>query len=444
MRLDYRSTFVLGFGFLGISIVWAVYNAFVPPILRDYALPWWLVGFVMTLDNILGITMLPYIGQLSDRTRTRLGRRMPYILVGAPVAAVLLVLIPIVHRALPHTGGTLALLTGVIITMNVAMGLFRTPTVALMPDVTPSPLRSKANGIINLMGGLGSVIAFAVGGMLFGLNSALPFLLAAVVMLAAEAIVILRVREPVEYTRPAEGAAPRPGLGESVRDTLANVAQIVRQPDKSALLICLAIFCWFLGYNAIETFWTSYAREVLYAPEVNAGLMTAEQAVGRGSRMLTYLAAAFLVFALPSGFIATRYGRKRTIGVSLGVLAAITLGLRFVHNEMAVTGMLVLAGFAWAGVNINSLPIVADLAPEGKVGAYTGLYYFFSMLAASISPTLVGWLSDVTKSLATMFVFTPATMLLALGLTLAVPRSEPERAAATVADALDAVSEAEF
>jgi len=151
MKLDYKRTLILGFGFFGISIIWSVYNSFVPVFLRQYALPWWLVGFVMTFDNILGITMLPYIGQLSDNTWTRLGRRRPFILIGAPIAAVLFVVIPAIHLNMTHVASTLWLLTGVIIIMNIAMALFRTPTVALMPDITPPALRSKANGIINLM-----------------------------------------------------------------------------------------------------------------------------------------------------------------------------------------------------------------------------------------------------------------------------------------------------
>ena len=199
MKLDYRRTFILGFGFFGISIVWSVYNSFVPIFLRDYVLPWWLVGFVMTFDNLLGITLLPYVGQLSDNTRTRWGRRIPFIMIGAPVAALFMLAVPLIHTNMEHVGSTLALMMGVIIVMNVAMAIFRTPTVALMPDITPPTLRSKANGIINLMGGLGTSIAFLIGGMLFSSNVIYPFALATVVLLVAEGIVIWRVNEPEDY-----------------------------------------------------------------------------------------------------------------------------------------------------------------------------------------------------------------------------------------------------
>ena len=173
-KLDWKRTAVLGFGFFGISIMWSVYNSFVPPMLRDYSLPWWLVGFVMVFDNILGITLLPFIGQLSDGVRTRWGRRIPFIMIGAPVAAIFMILIPIVHNAMPLNSMGLWLMTSVIIVMNVSMAIFRTPTVTLMLDITPPELRSKANGIINLMGGLGTVIAFLVGGTLFGYNTVYP------------------------------------------------------------------------------------------------------------------------------------------------------------------------------------------------------------------------------------------------------------------------------
>jgi len=427
MKLDYKRTFLLGFGFFGISIAWSVYNAFVPIFLRDYQLPWFLVGFVMTLDNILAITLLPYIGQLSDRTRSRLGRRMPYILLGTPIAALFLAIIPTLHLNLPHISSTFWLMTTAIVVMNVAMAIFRTPTVALMPDITPSPLRSKANGIINLMGGVGTSIAFLIGGMLFARAQSAPFILAAVVLLVAEAVVLLTIREPQVDAASAAvdgGKAQRLNLWQSLRSTLADVAGIAHQRDKSALFICLAIFCWFMGYNAIETFWTSYGKEVLYAGQITAGTLTADQAVARSASMLTYLSAAFLVFALPAGFIATRFGRKPTILLGLGVLFVLWAGMRFTTSSTYVMVALVLSGIAWASININSLPIVADLAPAGKIGAYTGIYYFFSMLAASTSPTIVGWLMDLA-GVRVMFVFTPVFMLLAFLCMLAVRRSEP-------------------
>lgn len=215
MKLDYQKTFLLGFGFFGISLIWSVYNSYVPIFLREYNLPLSLVGLVMTFDNIAGVTIQPYVGFLSDRTRTRFGRRMPYLMVGAPIAALFFALIPVLHLSVPVFG----LLMATIIIMNVAMAVFRTPTVALMPDIIPSPLRSKANGIINLMGGLGTTLAFLGGACLYRADRGLPFYLGAILMLAAVAIVVLVIREPREYEEDAERQA---GVVSTIREILTS------------------------------------------------------------------------------------------------------------------------------------------------------------------------------------------------------------------------------
>jgi len=287
MRLDYKRTFLLGFGFFGVSIIWSVYNSFVPVFLQDYALPYWLIGFIMTFDNIAGIFIQPYIGQLSDHTRTRLGRRMPYILVGAPVAALFFGLIPILHQTMGRSTTALVVLMSAIIVVNISMAIFRTPVVALMPDITPSAQRSKANGIINLMGGVGTTIAFGMA-LLFTIHRGLPFWVAAGVLLVCEGIVLLTVREPREYTA-AEGEVTKaPSFGQSLRDLFRTVAEVVRAQEKSTLFICLAIFAWFMGYNAIETFWTLYGRNYLFAAQVASGAMTGDAAAAQAGSMLIF------------------------------------------------------------------------------------------------------------------------------------------------------------
>jgi maltose/moltooligosaccharide transporter len=397
MRLDYKKTLLLGFGFLGISLIWSVYNSYMPIFLREYSLPLWLVGLIMTFDNIAGITIQPYVGFLSDRTRTRFGRRMPYLMIGAPIAAVFFALIPVFHivaRAFP-------LLMGATILMNIAMAIFRTPTVALMPDITPSPLRSKANGIINFMGGLGTTAAFLGGALLYRMNRGLPFYVGAGLMLLATAIVVLVIREPQSQEE----------TGEKHAGVLTTVRDIISSKEKSALFIFLAIFTWFIGYNAIETFWTTYGKEFLGITESSA------------AAMLTFVSAAFLLFALPAGFIATRFGRKRTILAGLVTMIVFILGGYFVTNLMYLRAMLILAGIAWALININSFPMVSDIASEGKIGSYTGLYYFFSMAAAIAAPPLVGALMD-WMGLRTLFLFSPFFLLLAAFCMSQVKRGE--------------------
>ena len=397
MRLDYKRTLLLGFGFLGISLIWSVYNSYMPIFLREYSLPLWLVGLIMTFDNIAGITIQPYVGFLSDRTRTRFGRRMPYLMIGAPIAAVFFALIPVFHvvaRAFP-------LLMGATILMNIAMAIFRTPTVALMPDITPSPLRSKANGIINFMGGLGTTAAFLGGAFLYRMNRGLPFYVGAALMLLATAVVVLVIREPQSHEQKQE---EQPGVLSTVRD-------LITSKEKSALFIFMAIFTWFIGYNAIETFWTTYGKEALGITESSA------------AAMLTFVSGAFLLFALPAGFIATRFGRKRTILSGLVTMIVFILGGYFVTNLMYLRVMLILAGIAWALININSFPMVSDIAPSGKIGSYTGLYYFFSMAAAITAPPLVGALMD-WLGLRTLFLFSPFFLLLAVLCMSRVKRGE--------------------
>ncbi len=399
MKLDYQKTFLLGFGFFGISLIWSVYNSYVPIFLREYKLPLSLVGLVMTFDNIAGITIQPYVGFLSDRTRTRFGRRMPYLMVGAPIAALFFALIPVLHLSVPIFG----LLMATIIIMNIAMAVFRTPTVALMPDIIPSPLRSKANGIINLMGGLGTTLAFLGGAFLYRADRGLPFYLGAILMLAAVAIVVLVIREPREYEEDAKGQV----------GVVSTIREIFSSQERSALFILLAIFAWFLGYNAIETFWTTYGKEFLGIAESTA------------AAMLTYVSAAFLIFALPAGFVATRFGRRRTILAGLTALLVFVLGGYFTTNMTYLTVMLIIAGIAWALININSFPMVSDVAPAGKIGSYTGLYYFSSMLAAIVSPPVAGGLMDLLGH-RVMFLFSALSMLLAMVCMLQVKRGEAQ------------------
>lgn len=397
MKLDYKKTFLLGFGFFGISVIWSIYNAYVPIFLREYNLPLALVGLIMTFDNIAGITIQPYVGFLSDRTRTRFGRRIPFMMIGAPIAAVFFALIPVLHLWVP----LFPLLMAAIIVMNIAMAIFRTPTVALMPDITPSPLRSKANGIINLMGGLGTTLAFLGGAFLYRANRGLPFWFASALMLVATGIVVKVIKEPQQYE---ESTERRTGV-------VATIREILTSQEKSALFILLAIFAWFVGYNAIETFWTTYGKEFLGIKESTAAMM------------LTYTSAAFLLFALPSGFIATRFGRRRTILAGLVILLVMILGGLFTTNMIYLTVMLILAGVGWALININSFPMVSDLAPPGKIGSYTGLYYFFSMLAAITAPPLAGALMDLFGH-RMLFVFSPVFMALAILCMLRVKRGE--------------------
>ncbi|MCC6987097.1 MAG: MFS transporter, partial [Anaerolineales bacterium] len=240
-RLNYGKTFLLGFGFFGVSVIWGVYNAFVPIFLADkFDLSPVLIGFFMTLDNIAALFIQPPVGAWSDKLRTPLGRRIPFLLVGAPITAVAFGLIPL--------AAILPLFVACTSTLLLSAALWRTPVVALMPDITPSSFRSQANGIINFMGGIGTIVALQTGGMLYKMSPNFPFWLGSGLVLLAVLIVYLFIEEPKEY----ETSEQQPGMFESLKEVMSD-------PDKSGLRILSAIFFWFLGFSAVETFFTLYA-----------------------------------------------------------------------------------------------------------------------------------------------------------------------------------------
>ena len=311
----------------------------------------------------------PYVGSLSDRTRTRFGRRKPFLMIGAPLAAAFFVLVPFARSLIVP----LAL---AILATNLAMALFRSPTVYYLGDLFKPEERSKANGVINLMGGLAGAVALFSGGALYKIGVPLPFLVASAIMLASIALVVAVVREEVSVrtVAPAEGQT---GLG-------TNLRSLVSGTDKSGLYLLAAIFSWFVGWNAMEAFFTLYARNIL------------EIDIGSGTQMLTAFAATLILFAIPSGLLATRFGRRPTILVGLaGMLVGLLAG--FVIRQPAVL-LIVLAvmGAFWALININSLPMVYDLGGRSGIGALTGLYYFSSSAAAITGPILAGGVIDLT------------------------------------------------
>jgi len=397
-KMNWGYTFVVGFGFFGISIIWPIFNSLIPPMLEDLGLAAGLIGFIMTWDNIINMFLQPWVGEKSDRTWTRFGRRKPWIMIGAPLAAVFFMLIPFVRE-------NPMLIALAILGTNIGMALFRSPTIAFLGDLFPSEQRSKANGVINFMGGLGGAVALFGGGALYKMGAPLPFIVGAGVMLIAMLIVLLFVREPKETeVAPAKASS---GL-------IANLREVWRSSDRRGLTILLAILFWFVGWNAMEAFFTVYARNVLGVDP------------GTGTQMLTAFAAMLILFAIPSGYIATKFGRKRTILVGLsGMLVGLVVGF-FIRDAKLMLGVLAAMGAFWALVNINSLPIVYDVGGEDRIGAYTGLYYFASSLAAISGPILGGLLIDLTNH-AAIWLFSALFMFLALLTMLRLPESPAPR-----------------
>jgi MFS family permease len=346
-----------------------------------------LIGFVMTLDNWAAILIQPWIGALSDRTTTRIGRRLPFVAVGVPLAAGLFALIPFLSRAggagtalsIPAVGialerGILPLFL-VIMGFNLAMALYRAPVVALMPDLTPSAHRSAANGVINFMGGMGSILAFLGGSYLYDVGAPLPFVATAGIMVVAMIVLLAAIREGAPHAAPAPVPETKTSVLRSLRDLAVS-------RDRTALFILAAIFFWFLAFNGIETWFTTYGVQVLGMGESAA------------SRMVTAVALAFVLFALPAGLVGKRLGRKRTILAGLGVFIADLAALLVMRSTRVLWVLLGVAGLAWALINVNSITIVWELAHRERVGTYTGLYYFASALAQILSPPALGLLFD--------------------------------------------------
>ncbi|MDR1804292.1 MAG: MFS transporter [Treponema sp.] len=399
-KLDVKTTVLLSFGFFASSIAWALYNAYVPQILEGFIASTTLIGLIMTIDNVFGVVFQPLFGSLSDKTRTRFGRRMPYIFIGLPICAVAFTLIPRM--------GSVPSLMAVIIIFTFVMSAWRSPVVALMPDIIPGPLRSQANGIVNLFGGLGSLIAFLVGGILFRVGGfPLPFLMSAVVMLLALVVLALFVREPKEAYAPVPSAGrAEAGVVSEIRDEPTGEksktdVKLTKEEKKSLLLILFGVFFWFTGYNAVETFFTLYATNTLGMDP------------GGASMTLAIFSLTFLAFAVPAGFIGAKTGRRKAILAGLAGLVILFFPMIFLANVWVTRVCLFLGGFFWALVNINSLPMVVRLSGEGKVGAFVGYYYFFSFTSQIVSPILFGFIRDMVGHYRVLFLYACIAFILA-------------------------------
>lgn len=418
-RLNYGKTFLLGFGFFGLSVVWGVYNAFVPIFLAEkFDLSPILIGFFMTLDNIAALFIQPPVGAWSDRLRSPMGRRIPFLLIGAPITAVAFGLIPL-PAALP-------LFVACTSTLLLSAAFWRTPVIALMPDVTPSEFRSQANGIINFMGGIGTIIALQTGGILYKMSPNFPFWLGSGLVILSALVVYLFIEEPKEY-----GQADRqPGMIESLREVFTN-------EDKSGIRILFAIFFWFIGFSAVDTFFTLYAKNHLGLQE------------GDGATLLSVLPLFFVLFAIPSGYIAGKIGRRNTISMGLVIITIMLVLLYITPSSALLTGiaplplvgiplveggarmltlagvLLMLGGAGWAFININSLPMIVDLTNAARIGTFTGLYYLFSTFSAIIGPNVNGLAIQLTgNNYNIIMLIAPGFMLIALALMLGVKHGE--------------------
>ncbi len=394
MKLNTKRTVLVGFAFLSICAFWQMYDNLVPKILTEtFGIGESISGIIMASDNVLALFLLPLFGGLSDKCTSKMGRRRPFILWGTIAAVVLMMLLPILtdsYHASPDSWKILCFIIGLGLLL-IAMGTYRSPAVALMPDVTPKPLRSKANAIINLMGALGGIIylllttfLYTTGGEVY--VSYLPlFAIVGGIMLAALAIVMFCVNEPklVAEQKKYEEAHPEDNLVEVTESGEALPAAV----KKSLSFLLVSIALWFIGYNGVTTWFSVYAS--------NMWGMT----LGQANTCLTIATAGAIVSYIPVGNIASKVGRRKTIrfGTLLlsGSFAAAFVYTLFSHSFSPILYVLfVLVGLAWAAINVNSLPMVVEMCKGSEVGKFTGLYYTFSMTAQIMTPIVAGWLLE--------------------------------------------------
>lgn len=382
MKLNYRRTFFVGLAFLSITAFWQVYDSIIPLILRNvFDVSDTLAGAIMAADNVLALFMLPLFGMISDSINTRLGKRMPFILGGTAGALLMLLLIPL-SAAL----GNMVLFFVSLILVLLFMATFRSPAVALMPDITPKPLRSKANSVINLMGAIGGVLMLIALRFLTPgekLKSYFPLFLVLMVLMAGCTWLLYRkVDEPrlAEQMR-AESLAAGIDPDNTPQQPAVPAQREVLPPAVKRSLVCIlsSVFLWYMGYNAVTTAFSKYVQ-------IRWGI----QGGGYASILMIATVSAVVSY-LPAGAAASRIGRKKTILAGVLLLAAAFGGACFFSDFSPVIFVFfAMAGIGWASINVNSYPMVVEISKDSDVGRYTGYYYTFSMAAQIITPILSG------------------------------------------------------
>jgi len=385
MKLDYRLTVLVGLGFMTISAFWSLYDFVIPMImLKAFEFGDTMAGVIMSFDNVLALFMLPLFGMLSDNTNTRMGRRMPYILGGTAMAVVSMLLIPYAVMA-----NKLILFIVALALALLSMSFYRSPAVALMPDVTPKPLRSKGNAVINLMGAVGGIMVLGMVALLApdkdNINYWPLFLGTAAVMVVGVIILKLTVNEPDAVIKMRHNSA---ALGIDVEEadhdeTLVTHEKLPKEYKKSLIYILLSVALWFMGYNAVTSAFSKYAM-------VSLGMKESQSAL-----ILMVACIAAIISFIPVGIISSKVGRKKIILMGVVVLAAVfaTAAFYTAFNPMLFVSF-ALAGIAWAAINVNSLPMVLEMSKGANVGRYTGYYYTASMSAQVITPIISGALLE--------------------------------------------------
>ena len=386
MKLNYKRTILIGFAFMSILAFWQFYDQVIPYLLEKvFSLSTFAANAIMSIDNVLAIFMLPLFGMISDRTKTPLGKRTPYILFGTIVAVILMLIMSVFVGEVNFWGFIITLVAVLIV-----MAIYRTPAVAYMPDVTPKSLRSQGNAIINLVGYIGGIFATVV--MMFMLKSSKNaegetvysndqsfypvFITIAAFMLVAVLIMVFTVKENKEV------AATKPYMEEESEETTEE-GKLSKPVFKSLVLILLSVFLWFMAYNAVTTAFSRYCVNVW-----GADLGTSS------SYLLTATVAAIAAF-VPLGFLSAKVGRKNTVLIGIVMMTVCYFIAIFLRTQTPIMYLIFgVVGIGWAAINVNSFPMVVEMSSGADVGKYTGFYYTFSMAAQITTPLLSGLLID--------------------------------------------------
>ena len=463
-KLHTWHTILTGFAFLTTSIAWAIYDPYITKILnRLLTESAWItelsaklneafpklaefaatqgqdvnlegggitlvplfIGVIMTFDNIFGVIFQPTFGKLSDRCRSKLGKRRPFIVYGAPVSALLFALIPWVALK-----STLPATMICIILFVFSMSLWRAPAVALMPALTPPALRSEGNAIINLMGGVGSVLGMVAGALVSAIfllvtgvkvtaeneqSTSFPyvFLLGAVVMILGMLVVRLFVKEPSSLEDVAAANQEADEKAQKKAEKAARKAEKLSKGERKSLIFMLAgLFFLFCGTNAITTFFALFASEVL------------GKSTGEATIMTTLFAVCSAAAAIPAGKMGKKLGRKKTILIGLVVFMAVFLLYVLTGSMTLIWVALIFGGFANMLITVNTLPLVLEIGGIDKVGTFTGYYYTATFSAQIASPIVYGVVRMLSGTYLSLFVYSPIMFIISILCILFVKHGE--------------------
>lgn len=401
MKLNYRKTFLIGAAFLSITAFWQLYDSIIPLILTNtFKMGETARGFIMALDNLLALVLLPLFGALSDKTNTKIGKRMPFIIAGTFLSALLMIFLPIADNSSNQT--MFIIFLGAVL---VSMGTYRSPAVALMPDITPRPLRSKANAIINLMGALGGIFTLAAI-KIFADNSDKPnyfpvFSTVAILMIVSVTVLFATIRENKESAAAKKYDEEQPTALDAEELNENKDKKLPRNVKISMGFLLASVVFWFMAYNAVTTAFSTYAAKVWGLAE------------GGFADCLMIATAAAVISYIPVGMISSKIGRKPVILIGVTAMAA-AFAIGAFASSYASWMVIVFAvvGFGWAAINVNSYPMVVEMALGGDIGKYTGLYYTFSMSAQIATPIISGFLLEHV-SYRTLFPYSAIFMALA-------------------------------